>query len=904
MAELTKDHIDYIIKDLHYRGIVLEGFEDEIVDHVCAGVEEQMRSGKKFIDAYEVTLRSFGNTDGLLEIQKKVIQIRTKTSPMFKSYFLLALRNHVRNKFYTAINVVGLAIGIASCIVIMLFVKHELSYDNFNKKADRIYRVNTALRFGAVQKRLPLGAPQLGDLFLQNYPEIESAVRLWNWGPRFVHLPDHDDRSQETMVWADSSLFAVFTIPLLEGDARSALTEPNTVAISRTMAEKYFPGENAVGKSLIIDDSVNHRVTAVFEDLPENSHFHFNMFRSIVELPEAKVMSLIGGGWMHLYLLLREDADPHQLESKFPAFIEKYIGPQLVNMLQGDFTMDKFRSQGNAWSYWLTPVRDIHLHSDLEAEFEANGNITYVYLFSAIALFILIVASINFMNLSTARSANRAREVGIRKVMGSLRTHLVRQFLTESFVLTFASFVLALGFVWLFLPVFNDLALKKLSVPFGEPSFYVGLVVALVTVGFLAGLYPSFFLSSFKPVNVLKGKLAMGTKSGIVRSSLVVFQFVISIFLIVGTIAIQKQLHYTQHKKIGFQKDQVIIVHRAGFLKNHIQAFKDELLQNTFITAGTITGYLPVTNTWRNNNTYWPEGKIPTGEDVEDMVSMEGWNVDYDYVSTLGMTIKTGRNFSREFLSDSTESIILNESAVEKFELGSNPLGKKISSFTANRPDGSPDPNSIKSWTVIGVVEDFHFANMRENIAPLAMFLQRSNGFVAFRFKSKGTQAVLDKVETLWKKLAPGNAFEYSFLDEDYGKMYDSEKRLANIFGVFAGLAIVIACLGLFALAAFTAEQRTKEIGIRKTLGASVNNIVFLLSREYGKLVLIAFVVSTPVAWYGVQWWIQGYSYRATIGVGVYALAGGIALAIALLTIGYQCVRAAMMNPAQSLRSE
>jgi putative ABC transport system permease protein len=904
MVELMKDHIDYIIKDLHHRGIVLEGFDDEIIDHICTTVEEHMRSGKKFIDAYNATLRSFGNTDGLRETQKQVIQIRTKTLPMLKSYFLLALRNHIRNKFYTAINVAGLATGIASCIIIMLFVQHELSYDSFHENSNRIYRVNTELRFGAVHKRLAAAGAQLNDLFVQNYPEIESTVRLWDWGRRYVHLPEHNERFHEKVVWADSTLFMVFTIPLLEGDARSALTEPNTVAISRTMAEKYFPKGNAVGKSLIIDDNVNHRITAVFEDLPSNSHFHFDMFRSIVELPEAKNMSLVGGGWMNLYLLLREGADPRELESKFPAFIEKYVGPQLADVLQGDFTMKKFKSQGNAWAYWLTPLRDIHLHSDLEGELEANGNITYVYLFAAIALFILIVACINFMNLSTARSANRAREVGIRKVMGSLRTHLVRQFLTESFVLTFISFVVAVGIAWLSLPIFNDLALKKLSLPFNAPSFYIALIIALVIVGFLAGLYPSFFLSSFKPVNVLKGKLALGTKSGIVRSSLVVFQFIISIFLIVGTIAIQKQLHYTQNKKIGFQKDQVIIVHQAHHLENHIQAFKDEVLQNSFITSGTITGYLPVAGTWRDNNTYWPAGKIPTGDDVEEMVSMQGWSVDYDYVKTLGMNIKTGRSFSPEFISDSTESIVLNESAVEKFELGPNPLGKKISSFTGERPDGSPDPNSIKSWTVIGVVEDFHFANMRENIAPLALFLRRSNGYAAFRFEGQSTQEVLEKIETLWKKFAPGNAFEYTFLDEDYGKMYDSEKRLASIFGVFAGLAIIIACLGLFALAAFTAEQRTKEIGIRKTLGASVNSIVFLLSREYGKLVLIAFILSTPVAWYGVQWWLQSYSYRATIGLSVYMLAGSIALLIALLTIGYQCIRAAMMNPAQSLRSE
>jgi putative ABC transport system permease protein len=904
MAELTKDHIDYIIKDLHYRGIVLEGFDDEIIDHICTAVEEHMRSGKKFIDAYDAALRSFGNTDGLRETQKQVIQIRTKASPMFKNYFLLALRNHIRNKFYTVINVAGLAIGIASCLIIMLFVKHELSYDNFNEKADRIYRVHTELRFGAMHKRLAQSAAHLNELFRQAYPEIESSVRLCDWGSRYVRRPDHPERFLEKIVWADSTLFRIFTIPVLEGNAKSALVEPNTVAISRTMAEKYFPEGNALGKLLIIDDDVNHRVTAVFEDLPKNSHFHFDIFQSMVEMSEAKSISLVGGNWMNFYLLLRRGVDPRDLEAKFPAFIKEHVGPQLADALQGDFTMEKYQAQGNLWRYWLMPVRDIHLYSDLDGELEAHGTITYVYLFGAIALFILIVACINFMNLSTARSASRAREVGIRKVMGSLRTHLMRQFLTESFVLSFIAFVLAVGIAWLFLPVFNDLAVKQLSLPFDQPLFYLALLVALVFVGFLAGLYPSFFLSSFKPVNVLKGKLALGTKSGIVRSSLVVFQFVISIFLIVGTIAIQKQLAYVQHKKIGFQKDQVIVVRQAGFLENHIQAFKDEVLQNSFITAGTITGYLPVAGTWRNNNTYWPEGKLPTGDDVEDMVSMQGWHVDHDDVNTLGMKINAGRNFSPQFPSDSTESVVLNESAVEKLGLGPNPLGKKVSTFTGERPDGTPDLSSVKSWTVIGVVEDFHFANMRQNITPLGLFLQRSNGYVAFRFESKSTEAVLDKIETIWKKFAPGNAFEYSFLDEDYTKMYNSEKRLASIFGIFAGLAIVIACLGLFALAAFTAEQRTKEIGIRKTLGATVSNIVFLLSREYGKLVIIAFVLSAPVAWYGVQWWLQNYSYRATIGLSVYMLAGGIALFIALLTIGYQCIRAAMMNPAQSLRSE
>ena len=904
MSELTKDHINYIIKDLHYRGIVLEGFDDEIVDHICAGVEDQMKSGKRFIDAYTITLQAFGNTDGLQETQKEIIKLQTKSTPMLKSYFILAVRNHLRSKFYTIVNVAGLAIGIASCIIIMLFVNHELSYDAFNKNADRIYRVNTELRFGAMHKRLAEAAPLLSDMFRQNYPEVESTVRLWKWGTSSFRRPDQVDSFQEDVICADSTLFNIFTLPLLEGDIRTALTEPKSIAISKSTAAKFFPEGNALGKMLIRNDDVTHKVTAVFEDLPTNSHFHCDVFRSMVDLPEGKNMSLVGGGWMHSYLLLREGADPQQLESKFPAFIGEHVAPQLASALQGDFTMDKFRSEGNLWDYWLTPLRDIHLHSDLEGELEVNGSASTLYLFAAIAIFILVVACINFMNLSTARSANRAREVGIRKVMGSLRAHLVRQFLTESFVLSFISFVLALFIAWLFLPVFNNLAQKQLFLPLAQPQFYIVLFVAFVIVSFLAGLYPSFFLSSFKPVNVLKGKLVLGTRSGMVRSSLVVFQFVISIFLIVGTIAIQKQLHYAQQKKLGFQKDQVIIVKGAPHLGNHIQAFKEDALQNTALTAGTITGFLPVSGTWRNNNTFWPEGKVPTGADMDMMVSMQGWSVDYDYINTLGMKILAGRNFSPDHLSDSTQSVVLNQAAAAAFEFGPDPIGKKISSFTRLNPDGSPDVTSITAWTVIGIVEDFHFANMRENIAPLGLFLQKSNGFVAFRFKSESTDAVLDNVEALWKKFVPEKTFQYSFLDEDYGKMYNFEKRLASIFGIFAGLAIVIACLGLFALAAFTAEQRTKEIGIRKSLGASVNNIVLLLSREYAKLVFVAFVLSTPVAWYGVRWWVQGYSYHANIGFSVYLLAGAIALMVALLTIGYQCIRAAMMNPAKSLRSE
>jgi putative ABC transport system permease protein len=518
-------------------------------------------------------------------------------------------------------------------------------------------------------------------------------------------------------------------------------------------------------------------------------------------------------------------------------------------------------------------------------------------LFGAIALFILAIACINFMNLSTARSANRAKEVGVRKVMGSLRSHLVRQFLTESILLSGFSFALAIAVAWLALPPFNNLSGKILFLPFGNGSFWAILAVAAVVVGVLAGLYPSFFLSAFKPVNVLKGNLALGMKSGLIRSALVVFQFFISIILIIGTIAVNRQLAFIQHKKIGFNKDQVIVIEDAYGLGGQIQSFKDEVLKDSRILSGTISGFLPVSGTNRNDNTHWPEGVSPT---AENMVSMQCWRVDFDYIKTLGMKIKAGRDFSNQFPSDSG-AVILNEAALKLFGFTGNPIGKRISTFGAN---AEVVPTNIVSYPVIGVVEDFHFESLRENISPLAFFLRKSTGLISFRFEAKNVQEVISSIEKTWKGLAPGMPFSYSFLDEDFGKMYSTEQRLGQIFVIFAGLAIVIACLGLFALTAFTAEQRTKEIGIRKVLGASVSGIVLLLSKEFGKLIVIAFVIAVPVAWFAVDWWLKHYTYRVEIGMLVYVLAGVLAFVIAWITMGYQSFRAAMSNPVKSLRAE
>lgn len=906
---LTNEHINYIIKDLNYRGIVAEDIQDELIDHVCSAVESEIGRGAKFIDAYRSVLKSFGHSEGLRETQKESIELQNqKAKNMIKNYLTIAWRNFRKQSFYSFINVAGLAVGVAACLVIVLFIVDELTYDAYNTKANRIYRVNEEIKFGGNHIILCQSGAPAASTMLQDYPEIEAAVRFRDHGSYLVKPANGTQNIKEVRVtWTDSSFFKIFSVKVLEGNPNTALREPASMAISKSMAQKYFPGKSALGESMVLDNKYHAKVTAVYEDIPAASHFHFDFLIALVgdwpAAKEAQSVSFLSENF-NTYILLKEQANAKALEQKFPGFIQKYFGPQIASALGNDFTMEKFLSNGNKWEITLTPLRDIHLHSDRKGELEPNGNITYVYLFGIIAAFILVIACINFMNLSTARSSNRAKEVGVRKVMGSLRSHLVRQFLTESILITLFSFVVALGLAYLLLPLFNNLALKQLHLPLADPSFYLILVGAMLLIGIMAGLYPSFFLSAFKPINVLKGHVALGMKSGFIRSALVVFQFVISIFLIIGAITVNRQLNFIQNKKLGFEKNQVIVVHDAYALRPfpNVQTFKNEVLKIKHIEKGTISGHLPVEgpDSYRNNNTYWKGGTQPT---PDNLVGLQSWNVDTDYIETMGMKIKTGRGFSPDFISDSS-AVILNEAAVPMFSLGENPIGQKITTFDGNRPDGSPDPEQIRSWTIIGVIENFHFSTMKEGIAPLGLFLNKSDGNISFRFNSANADEVIRSIEKVWKQLAPGQPFQYSFLDEDFGKMYTAEQRLGKIFEVFAALAVIIASLGLFALTAFTAEQRTKEIGIRKVLGASVSGIVVLLSKEFGKLILIAFVLAAPLAWYAVNWWLRSYTYKVEIGLLVYVLAGTGAFVVAWLTMSYQSMKAALSNPVNSLRSE
>lgn len=901
MASLNDDHIGYIVKDLNYRGLVHDGLQEEVADHICSMVERKMDEGLSFYEAYHESLRAFGHTRGLRQTQRQTLLIENKTTRlMLQNYFKIALRNLSKHRFYSIINVLGLSTGIASCLLIVLFVLNETSYDRYHQKADRIYRLSGEIKYGGNHYQLAVAPAPMADALWSDYPEVESAVRFRARGSYLVKREGGTESIKEHgVIWTDSTFFDVFTVPVLKGNDKNALTDPNTVAISESMANKYFPGDEALGQTLIMDNRWPMKVTAIFADMPQNGHFRFDFLLALAGLDEAQNHNFLSNNF-NTYLLLREGASAADLEKKLPQFVQKYMGPQAKEALGVAFDLEQFVAAGNKLEYTLMPLTDIHLHSDLTAELGANGDITYVYLFSAIALFILLIACINFMNLSTARSANRAKEVGVRKVMGSLRAHLVRQFLTESMLVTLVSFAIAVGLAYIALPYFNLLAAKELYLPVESLWFYGWLAVAALLVGLLAGLYPSFFLSAFEPVKVLKGQLSLGMKSGLVRSSLVVFQFAITIFLIIGTVVIQRQLTFIQEKKIGFKKDQVLMVEDAYALGDQQESFKKEMMQNASVLHGTISGYVPVDIGWRSDNTWWPAGTQPT---EENMVGLQTWNVDYDYVKTMGMEIIDGRDFSDAFPSDSS-AVILNEAAVKLFGFEKEPLGQKISTFSDNNEDGSVNRQSETSSTVIGVVKDFHFQSLRNSIGPVGLYLGSSPGYVSFRFQAGNTTEVINQAEQIWKRLAPGQPFQYTFLDEAFGNMYSTEQKLGKILGVFATLAILIACLGLFALTAFTAEQRTKEIGIRKVLGASVGSIVMLLSREFGKLILIAFVIAAPASWYAVRWWLEGFTYKTQVGVVVYLLAGVACFIVAWLTMGYQSLKAATANPVDSLKSE
>ena len=812
---------------------------------------------------------------------------------MIKNYFKIAWRNLVKNKTFSFINIIGLASGLACFILIALYVADELSYDRFNEKAGRIYRINSDVIFGGNKLHLAVASDPMGATLKKDYPQVEEFVRFFISGGSKLIKKGNEFIRENNVAHVDSTLFDVFTIPVIAGDAKTALNEPNTVVISESAAKKYFATTDAVGKNIETDDngSTLYKVTAVIKDIPHNSHFTFDMLFSMdnVEYQWGNFLSHNH----QTYLLLKPGADHKAFEKNFPRFIDKYVVPQAAQFMQIK-SMDEFEKAGNKLEYSLMPLTDIHLRSDRVPELNVNGNIQYVYIFSAVALFVLLLACINFMNLSTARSASRAKEVGIRKVVGSEKNSLIKQFLTESILTTIISTVFAIAIAWLCLPWFNSLSAKQLLISDLLQTRYLVFLIALpLIVGLLSGLYPAFILSSFNPIVVLKGKLSGGLKRSTLRNVLVVGQFTTSIFLIAATIIVFRQLNYIQTKKLGFTKDQVLVVNGTGALGNNRDAFKNEVAKFTGVKGTTYAGYLPVAGSSRNDVSFSSEAAMSS----TNSVNMQVWNIDHNYIPLMEMEIIKGRNFSKDFRTDSNATII-NETAARL--LGwDDPVGKKLYTYFQ---DGFG--NTLISREVIGVVKNFHFESMKENIGPLCFRLADNYWATAFKVNTTDIKQLVSNIESKWKAMAPGMPFSYQFMDESFDNMYRVEQRTGKLGLTLAIIAILIACLGLFGLATYTAEQRIKEIGVRKVLGATISNIVSMLSKDFVVLVVISSVFAIPLAWWAMNRWLQDFAYRISIGWWVFAADGIIALLIALITVSSQAVKAALANPVKSLRTE
>ncbi len=807
---------------------------------------------------------------------------------MIRNYIKVALRNLWKNKGYSAINIIGLSAGLATCLLILLYVWDELSYDKFNEKADRIYRVDSDIKFGGTDMKLSVSSDPMGATLKRDYPQVEQFTRIYasegskliKKGTEFINEPK--------IAYVDSTFFDVFSFPLVNGNAKTALNDPNTCVISQSGAKKYFGTEDVIGKVIETSEKVSFKITALMKDMPSNSHFNYDILLSM-----DNVDYQFGNYLSHnftTYIVLQKGTDPGIFKSRFRDILNKYVIPQ-AQAFMNIKSMDEFEKSGNHLEYHLMPLKKIHLYSARFPELAPNGDIQNVYIFSAVALFILLIACINFMNLSTARSSNRAKEVGIRKVLGTERKTLIGQFLTESTLVAFIALFIALVITFLILPFFNDVSNKSLQFSnLFDKKFVPLLLLIPLAVGIVAGSYPAFYLSSFQPITVLKGKLASGFKKSSLRSTLVVIQFSTTIILIIATIVVYSQLNYIQSRKLGYNKNQVLIINNTYALGQQAKVFSSEISGYSGINNASLSSFLPVESSSRSDNTYSKEAVM----DSKTGLNMQTWDVDEVYLKTLGMELVRGRNFSKEFTTDSSATMI-NETTATLLGYD-DPIGK-ILYF-------SDDNRQLKPLTIIGVVKNFHFESLRQEVGPLCFRLRRSTGSAIFRINTTDVKSLVAKVESTWKKMAPGMPFSYRFLDEAFDQMYRTEQRTGKLAMAFAILAILIACMGLFGLATYAAEQRIKEIGIRKVLGASVNNIVEMLSRDFLILVLVSSIIAFPLAWWAMHSWLQDFAYRIAIPWWVFLLAGVIALLIALATISFQAIRAAVSNPVKALRSE
>jgi putative ABC transport system permease protein len=813
---------------------------------------------------------------------------------MLRNYLIIALRNIIKYKGFSFINIFGLALGLACCLLISLYIRDELSYDKYHENANRIYRVtrNFLSKDGTVSLHLGHAAPPFGPLLQNDFPDIEQSVRILQNGSLFKY--GEKAFNEENVFIAEPSIFKIFTIPVVSGDPQKALDEPFSIMLSDKMAEKYFNKENPVGKVLRANNQYDVKITGVFKTFPSNSHFHPEFLLSFATLNDENVYGRenlrtnFGNNSFGTYLLLPENYNTERLTSQFPAFLDKHMA--------GDAPADA--PKPSTWTnLFLQKLTDIHLHSQLDSEFEPNSNITTIYILAAIAVFILIIACINFMNLSTALATKRAKEVGIRKVMGVTTDKLIVQFLSESVVFALIALILGIGIVHLALPALNNFLDRQLTIGYFEHWYTLPILVGLaLIVGLLAGSYPSLYLSSFQPISVLKGKLltrqqASGLLSISLRQVLVVVQFAISIILMICTGIMFNQLRYVSNKSLGFDKDHIVTLSYFDELSNQFEAFQTEIISQASIQAAGRSSRIPSGRLLDSNG-----ASAQVGESVEPTsATVKFLTVDHDFIPTYKIEMAAGRNFSKEYSTDDTTAFIINESAASM-------IGWKSSQDAIGKQFRYGD----RKGQVIGVVKDFNFESMHQTIVPMVFFIPKNGNYNYISVKISGTDIPqsLATLEKTWNKFLPERPFEYTFLDENFGKLYEKEQKQSHLFTTFSVLAILIGCLGLFGLASFTAVQRTKEIGIRKVLGASVSGIVALLSKEFLKLVVIANLIAWPVAWLAMSKWLEDFAYRINISAGTFLMAALLAIVIALLTVSYQSIKAAMVNPVKSLRSE
>jgi putative ABC transport system permease protein len=810
---------------------------------------------------------------------------------MIKNFILTTLRNIYKNKIYAFINIFGLSIGIASSIFILIFIFSELSYDKYHEKSDRIYRLYIDGNLeGTVLKGAYTAVPS-GPAFREEIPEISEFCRMKETGQRVLKY-ENNKFLEEEFVYADSSVFKIFDLNLIVGDPEKALTEPNTMVINRSSAEKIFNRIDVLNELVSINADTNiYRITGVMEDLPENTHLDFNMLGSYHTLDESKNEFWLSNN-LFTYLLLEKGAVKTQVEEKIKEVSLKYIAADLMTIL--GITVEDFEGKGNRYGIRVQELKDIHLNNEISGGFKASHDKKYLLIFSFIAILILAIASINFMNLSTARSANRAKEVGMRKVVGSTKRQLVSQFLWESMVLTVFSLIIALILVELLLPAFNNLIGLNLSIDYFAKWYTIPILVLIaIFVGFMSGSYPSFVLSAYKPVEVLKGEVTRGIKGGRLRNGLVVLQFSISIIIIIGTIVVYSQLQYMMNKDKGYSSEQQLILDRVWPLDDKIQTFIQELEKLPGIKIATnSTAYPGYVN---NDNGYQIKGR-----DRAKTYLMITNYTDYDYLETYDIKLKEGRFFQRDFSSDSSAAII-NETAVREFNL-EDPLNTIIL-----KPGDDGQTEEIR---VIGVVKDFHLSTLRTPIRPAVFLLKKEwwnwGGYISLKLNSekKSYQNTIKQIEKTWQEFLPDEPFLYFFLEEHLENLYTEEIRTARISLTFSILAILIASLGLFGLTLFTTEKKTREIGIRKVMGAQASSVVLLIIKDISILMLIATGIAWLASWKIMGNWLQDFPYRTELSLWIFIVAAVIAFIIAIITVSLQAYRAALANPADSLRYE